>query len=87
VNNAGAVEQHVDGTDFAEQVPTAPSSRTSSLRRCRVGPSAISRNFSSFKSVAQTVAPARMNASAAARPIPCAAAVTTTTLFDKFVVI
>src|SRR3954469_4135277 len=58
----------------------ADSSVTSSTRaRMPCFPSR-SESAAAFMSVAQTCAPSRANASAAARPIPCAAAVTNATL-------
>src|SRR6185437_6719458 len=58
----------------------ASRSSTLSTRVVRLARPSNSRSLVSLMSVAMTLAPARANASADARPMPCAAAVTTTIL-------
>src|SRR5262249_3654963 len=56
----------------------ASRSRTSNARVVMPGVDSISDSLAPLMSVAQTRAPVRAKASAVARPMPCAAAVTTT---------
>ena len=76
MHKAGAVEQDVDG-------PSSSASAAIALRVGHVEPAGrdkglgeIGDSLSSAMSVASTLAPSAAKASAVARPIPCAAAVT-----------
>ena len=73
MDEAGTAEQDVEGPPVGER--NVGASVTSS-RRVATKASARSATLSSAMSVARTLAPSAAKASAVARPIPCAAAVT-----------